>query len=264
MLHEENFVREYKDFMKTQEVRGNAINLPLPEGDAWKWKEGRVFEIRGIEDEVFSGLNGERVFYYQNMKISRRKRDRVAQVIVGADGKVEREPFAVPRGSMAVFSTKRLEVPYRYTAGGLNLVDVIKSAEGLLYCYTVPKSNLYEVNRLALIASTRSLEHHKGVAIATWNLGVARVMVVPYKIGRKYVGSKILLVKDTMSFDEELMTLLRFWVEQKIMPIPTDFVTEQGNIVYKVMEPKIYDYDEVDQQSVLDKQNQGIETLEEA
>lgn len=205
----------------------NIMDVPVPEwaNDPKGLKE-KVFEVRGVDNLLFEPLNDTTVRYIPGKEPKRRKLNRVGKF----EGEFERVP--TPTGSLPVFSDVMLPIPFGYNGTehpGYNSAD--KYSQG--YMYLLPKKVLYPVNFCALTISTKRVQSFNSASVRLADFSLLYVSVVPYRPWVNYTQTRILKVKGSTDFAEEISEIYNLWLAQGYVLDLSMFVVENINLAFQ-------------------------------
>ena len=309
-----------------------VFSLPLPpQAGEWSVKPYSLLQVQGfsraevlpqyvVSDplfEVFSVLESSQVAFQRGVKLFRYRTDSVNERVVNArTGKFEVESVPVSNGSVVVFSSQPVQVPFgartsafafghvgatvqgnagvscsvsrsgsrgESATGSSGLVsqdsvsagsskssgsvlpagfgsvssqdssflqvpqvsprsrervkvsDMVGSfedrvSEDFPFVYAVPRELLFEVSQCALAVSSSRLDCFEGYRFNSFADGTLFLLVVPFKKSSSFVNTRILAVKSSTDFKDEISSIVNFWVKEKVIPSPADFkvLSEDG------------------------------------
>ena len=297
-----------------------VFSLPLPpQAGAWSVKPYSLLQVQGfyriealpqhvVSDplfETFSVLEFSQVAFQRGVKLFRYRTDSVNERVVNArTGKFEVESVPVSNGSVVVFSSRQVQVPFgartsafafghvgatvqgnagvsRGESSGLvpqdsvfsgsskssgsvlpagfgsvssqdsslpkvpqvsprsrervKVSDMVGSfedrvSEDFPFVYAVPSELLFEVSQCALAVSSSRLDCFEGYRFNSFADGTLFLSVVPFKKSSSFVNTRILAVKSSTDFKDEISSIVNFWVKEKVIPSPADFkvLSEDG------------------------------------
>lgn len=301
-----------------------VFSLPLPpQAGEWSVKPYSLLQVQGfsrgevlpqhvVSDplfETFSVLESSQVAFQRGVKLFRYRTDSVNERVVNVrTGKFEVEAVPVSNGSVVVFSSRQVRVPFgartsafafghvgatvqgnagvsrgesrgessvsvsqdSVSAGsskssgsvlpaGFGLVssqdssflqvpqvfprsrervkvsDMVGSfedrvSEDFPFVYAVPRELLFEVSQCALAVSSSRLDCFEGYRFKSFADGTLFLSVVPFKKSSSFVNTRILAVKSSTDFKDEISSIVNFWVKEKVIPSPADFkvMSEDG------------------------------------
>lgn len=246
---EDIFAREFRETLRrlaaqpggrlhVSELHNPLTELSIP--------VGRPFEVDGIEDSLFSKLNGAEVYALGKVKPERYVYERTGKRKVDLHGNEVTEVPTTPKGSLWVRTDRKIDIPYRFKDGdkGFNYANAWRNAPGPhKYVYAVPKENLYSITLSALAVSVRTMKCFSGYTFKSWHFGNLNLAVIPYNPNAKYTDTVILGTKKGIDYDQEINKFVGFQVEAGIIPrIPNYYVNGTENLVYKEMVPSYSDY----------------------
>lgn len=301
-----------------------VFSLPLPpQAGEWSVKPYSLLQVQGfsrgevlpqhvVSDplfEAFSVLEFSQVAFQRGVKLFRYRTDSVNERVVNArTGKFEVEPVPVSNGSVVVFSSRQVQVPFgartsafafghvgatvqgnagvsrgesrgessvsvsqdSVSAGSskssgsvlpagfgsvssqdssflqvpqvsprsrerVKVSDMVGSfedrvSEDFPFVYAVPRELLFEVSQCALAVSSSRLDCFEGYRFNSFADGTLFLSVVPFKKSSSFVNTRILAVKSSTDFKDEISSIVNFWVKNKVIPSPSDFkvLSEDG------------------------------------
>ena len=300
-----------------------VFSLPLPpQAGEWSVKPYSLLQVQGfsraevlpqhvVSDslfEAFSVLESSQVAFQRGVKLFRYRTDLVNERVVNVrTGKFEVEPVPVSNGSVVVFSTQQVKVPFGArtsafafghvgaTAQGnagvsrsesrgasttdssvsvssgsskssgsvlpagfgsvssqdssflqvpqvsprsrerVKVSDMVGSfedrvSEDFPFVYAVPRELLFEVSQCALAVSSSRLDCFEGYRFNSFDDGTLFLSVVPFKKSSSFVNTRILAVKSSTDFKDEISSIVNFWVKKKVIPSPANFkvLSEDG------------------------------------
>ena len=103
-------------------------------------------------------------------------------------------------------------------------------SEDFPFVYAVPRELLFEVSQCALAVSSSRLDCFEGYRFNSFADGTLFLSVVPFKRSSSFVNTRILAVKSSTDFKDEISSIVNFWVKEKVIPSPADFkvLSEDG------------------------------------
>ena len=301
-----------------------VFSLPLPpQAGEWSVKPYSLLQVQGfyriealpqhvVSDplfEAFSVLESSQVAFQRGVKLFRYRTDSVNERVVNVrKGKFEVESVPVSNGSVVVFSSRQVRVPFgaRTSAfafghvgatvqgnAGVSRGDSVTGSSGLVpqdsvsagsskssgsvlpagfgsvssqdssipkvpqvsprsrervkvsdmvgsfedrvsedfpFVYAVPRELLFEVSQCALAVSSSCLDCFEGYRFNSFADGTLFLSVVPFKKSSSFVNTRILAVKSSTDFKDEISSIVNFWVKEKVIPSPADFkvLSEDG------------------------------------
>lgn len=96
-------------------------------------------------------------------------------------------------------------------------------SEDFPFVYAVPRELLFEVSQCALAVSSSRLDCFEGYRFNSFADGTLFLSVVPFKKSSSFVNTRILAVKSSTDFKDEISSIVNFWVKKKVIPSPSDF-----------------------------------------
>ena len=301
-----------------------VFSLPLPpQAGEWSVKPYSLLQVQGfsraevlpqhvVSDplfEAFSVLESSQVAFQRGVKLFRYRTDSVNERVVNVrTGKFEVEAVSVSNGSVVVFSTQQVKVPFgartsafafghvgatvqgnagvsRGESRGESSVSVSQDSvssglskssgsvlpagfgsvssqdssflqvpqvssrsrervkvsdmvgsfedrvsEDFPFVYAVPRELLFEVSQCALAVSSSRLDCFEGYRFNSFADGTLFLSVVPFKKSYSFLNTRILAVKSSTDFKDEISSIVNFWVKEKVIPSPADFkvLSEDG------------------------------------
>lgn len=301
-----------------------VFSLPLPpQAGEWSVKPYSLLQVQGfsrgevlpqhvVSDplfETFSVLESSQVAFQRGVKLFRYRTDSVNERVVNVrTGKFEVEAVPVSNGSVVVFSTQQVKVPFGARTSGfafghvgatvqgnagvsrgesvpdsagsfsqdsvssgsskysgsvlpagfgsvssqdssflqvpqvsprsrerVKVSDMVGSfedrvSEDFPFVYAVPRELLFEVSQCALAVSSSRLDCFEGYRFNSFADGTLFLSVVPFKKSSSFVNTRILAVKSSTDFKDEISSIVNFWVKNKVIPSPADFkvLSEDG------------------------------------
>ena len=301
-----------------------VFSLPLPPAAGeWSVKPYSLLQVQGfsrgevlpqhvVSDplfETFSVLESSQVAFQRGVKLFRYRTDSVNERVVNVrTGKFEVEAVPVSNGSVVVFSSRQVRVPFgartsafafghvgatvqgnagvsrgesrgessvsvsqdSVSAGSskssgsvlpagfgsvssqdssflqvpqvssrswerVKVSDMVGSfedrvSEDFPFVYAVPRELLFEVSQCALAVSSSRLDCFEGYSFNSFADGTLFLSVVPFKKSSSFVNTRILAVKSSTDFKDEISSIVNFWVKEKVIPSPADFkvLSEDG------------------------------------
>ena len=301
-----------------------GFSLPLPpQAGEWSVKPYSLLQVQGfsrveglpqhvVSDplfETFSVLESSQVAFQRGVKLFRYRTDSVNERVVNVrTGKFEVESVPVSNGSVVVFSSRQVQVPFgartsafafghvgatvqgnagvsrgEYVADSsvsvsqdsvsagsskssgsvlpagfgsvssqdssllqvsqvsprsrerVKVSDMVGSFEDRVsvdfpFVYAVPRELLFEVSQCALAVSSSRLDCFEGYRFNSFADGTLFLSVVPFKKSSSFLNTRILAVKSSTDFKDEISSIVNFWVKKKVIPSPSDFkvLSEDG------------------------------------
>ena len=260
------FEAEFKRATAISSRYKNIYEIEIPSGIGKESKK-EAYLIKGVTDKDFMFLNGMTAYKFpSNFALKRRSIDkRTRKFARGEDGKFKYESFSVPQGSMVVIAdVGSQDIPFErfvHFTGGFGFVDFKKGPNSTDYIYIVPKANLYGASQTALAMSVKHMKNYSGMGYVTWDNGVIYLHVIPYRPGRKYVGTRILKTKiGTTVYSREISEIISFWESKGIVPALGACVMADGtNIALRPTEVGYDGFSPYDLLAVGDKELYGDE-----
>ena len=103
-------------------------------------------------------------------------------------------------------------------------------SEDFPFVYAVPRELLFEVSQCALAVSSSRLDCFEGYRFNSFADGTLFLSVVPFKKASSFVNTRILALKSSTYFKDEISYIVNFWVKEKVIPSPDNFkvLSEDG------------------------------------
>lgn len=218
---------------------------------------GRKAYIKGIAEPYFSDLNSScsQCGYfeqgYQSVCKANRDKDvcprRTVEIAKGSTfekkvsinnngsssyrrdsrGNIMTNTITLEPGFVAVYSPVNIHLPNKiekrgnmvpYTpTKGYSFIEAVETPRGKRYLYSVPKECVYPVELCALVISlNRHTAFYKGCKVALTNGHFVYLYSIPYKY-KENKGYRVIGAKTNPNFDEEMNTLLDFWIKKEIL-----------------------------------------------
>lgn len=228
---DEIFAREFKLSRNRLGEYLSLFELGLKKG---KLPKNDFYRVLGVTDDYYSQLNNTNVMILRGAKLERRLLSSTGGFRTDSLGKLIKQTVSLPKGSVAVLSSVRLGLPYRYKLEGYDYVDYIDNLneQGEIisrrYVYILPKANLHKVNLNALALSNRPMKSYSGIKIATWGVGFLYLNIIPYKPKKQYQNTVVLSVKNSLDFSKEIGIALNDLVKLGLISEPYEYVLDTG------------------------------------
>lgn len=216
------FSTEFKKMMDDRRAIAKPFSIaklpipPHPSLTAVK-PRGKKALIKGITEMFFDRLNNTEVEFLVKTSLKKRKVLSDGSFKRNEKGDIETIDIAVPRGSVAVISdisiglTRTVDGKVHKVSEGFRYVDFISNAKGRKYIYIVPRQYVYRLNMGALILTmNKRRNYYKGVKLALQNGSYIYAYAIPYQY-REMMDVRILSLKSSCMFDEELNVLMQGW-----------------------------------------------------
>lgn len=234
---DELFYKEFRETVNGRRAQMGAsakyqiTNLPIPRGALSKEgipKTPLVF-IRGIKGVPFyEALNNTEAQLVKKANIKKR--------VVNSDGSFRKDDrgnfvtkdVTVKKGFVAILSTVNIQLrkfeetehgkrEIRFPEG-YSYVDYIDTNVGRKYIYIVPKSCVYKENMCALIITNNTHRvFYRCCKLMLQNGQPVYVYLIPYKRYSDLSAYRVLNVKASLDFGNEVSCLLRYWIEQGVI-----------------------------------------------
>ena len=258
---EDIFIKEFKDEIRGSSHNKDIYSLPLPiECNDWYVSETDLYKVADIDVQYFDALNGAYVSgLKKGVKPVRRVIDRATRdYAVDKNGNIKTEDVVIPAKSIVILSDVKIKLPYEIYIkptkeyAGYLYIDFITGSDGnVYYMYAIPAEKLHKVNQTALAISMKNMKSYDGMKYLTWERGTVFVCVIPYKPGKEYVATKILVTRVGLDYSNELNILLNFWQRTGVIPDLLLTETEYGDNLAKAGIYISYDsYDELSENAV--------------
>lgn len=201
----------------------------------------KLFAVQGVSVDLFQPLEGTEVLHDPSVPTLARTFDKVGKI------SEELRSVTVPYGSLAVLSDIRLPIPYGYSGeSGYSSVD--HTPQG--YLYILPKEVLHPIQKAALAISTRKLKSYFSASLRLRDFSLIYLSIIPYRPGQTYTQTRILAVKDSTDFSEEITALYEFWVDSEVCDDVSMYSVNlaEGNLLFQTNFPDLT-YNRVSQPS---------------
>lgn len=219
--------REFKRMMAARKSVAKSINildLPVPPQFSDMQVPKRVIvSFRGIKEPFFDKLEGTMAELVGRTQLSKRKYLADGSFQKDTNGKFITTPVTVPQTSVAILSTvsiglrREVNGKVHKVSDGFKYVDYVETKVGRKYIYIVPRDFTYRLNLCALILTpNRRRMFLKGARIALQNGDFTYLYVVPFRF-REQGDARVLGVKNSYNFDQEVDALVKHWTEQGVM-----------------------------------------------
>lgn len=245
------FYEEFKEltrfkYAKLPENQRRLSVIPIPNlfdpalGFNCSQMKGRQVLIHGIEEQGsligkgYDQLNGKYCAYLPKAKLRRKKFNKQGY-IKDDKGNFVYDDIALPRGSVAIVTDTQVMVKLDYREGeGFKYIDTIRKGTQVFYKYVVPRKYCYEVNRCALVLSGTQLKAiYTGYKIVLTNGLTVYLCVIPYKPNRQDTAYKVLAMKASYNFRDEIHYIVKQWQRVGVMyPVDLTQLSKPINGVY--------------------------------
>lgn len=245
---DECFVRDFKEMMAARRSvcqGANIPGLPVPKFDKAVAGElkGHMFLIRGIKEEYFDKLNGEEVQQVAKGNLTKRIAGSDGKFLLDKKGQPRTQDVTVPSGSIVILSSRSIglknwvmvkgEKKKHKPTEGFAYVDFVETKSGRKYMYIIPKNYVYRLNMCALVLTPNTRRvFYKGSRLALQNGSYIFMYVVPYTY-RNSQEARVIGIKSSPNFDEEVRMLLEGWVHRGVLfnPSLTQLDEQVGGLV---------------------------------
>ena len=227
----ENLIKEFKRNISRNNSYLNVFQLPVPESlsDAKSVNKPAIAKIP-LGVEYFEDLNEEVLEVRpRGTQFKRRFIKSDGSFRTDKEGNFLTEDVPLPKGSVAVLSTKVLGIPYNYEfPEGYGYVDFLDTDDGngktvRKFIYFLPAEFIYPLNMCDLVLSSKTLKGYEVSTVQTWREGKVFLGVVPYKPNRTYTNTRILAIKRGLDFSDEVAELIKHWYSRGIISNPNEY-----------------------------------------
>lgn len=225
------FSKEFKDMMfgrksiSMNNPNFSFLNIPTPHIGSMRKEAPKtpLALVRNISEPYFDKLNNSEVQIVGKSTLYKRKVKSDGTFWVDDNGKFVTDEIHVPSTSVGVLSDipigirrfiyddngNKVEVK---VSEGFKYVDYIEKGGKRKYIYIIPKEYVYKLSLCALILTpNRHRVFYKGCRLALQSGNYVYMYVIPFTARNVDRGYKILGVKSTFVFDEEVKLLLKYW-----------------------------------------------------
>lgn len=264
---DEQFAREFKRTTSTltSQIGGKYPISELPSVlPNLTVDEGQFYKVEGIENEIFSVMNGRKVIRATGIKPERSVFDRAGKRKYDIDGNALTEKVTTPGGSVFVRTDEIVPIPFKFSDPEYTYANRLPEAIGskYTYMYSIPKRHLYRMNRVALAVSSKTLKCYKGFQFKTWHYGTVTLAVIPYNANRTYTDTVILGTKNTIDFNAEITVWVNRMVDLGIVPnIPDFFINGYENLVVTELNPTYTEFEELSMVSLDEEKSVSYSTI---
>ncbi|PHE64327.1 hypothetical protein COF68_05655 [Bacillus toyonensis] len=249
---DKNFAKEFKQLMMElrNETSLNIRDLPTP------FSKPALLDkvyVKGIEDEIYSKLNGKFVV--------RSKKSSITRNIYRNNGEIKTTTnYVAKEGNVLIITTENLRLPFRYKASDpkLEYVDFRESDGQRTFIYSIPKDYLYLTKQTALVlAQNTKRSHYGGLRLTLTNGYDIYLYIVSLNNVREREGNVPLVTKTGDDYREELDKLQNFWLQKAIIfpknTLELDMpIKDTTNLGYKIIEP-VDEYTGIDEYSIKER-----------
>lgn len=222
------FVREFRDMMNVRrsivlsmEHGFSLSDIPVPVLNCSHMGVPKrpLALVKGVKEKFFERLNGREVYLVGKTMLKKRQ--------VLSDGTFRRDSngnfvyMHVPVNKDCVAVLSDLSIGLRgYVNGkkhvvseGFKYVDFLEKNGKRWYIYILPKKYVYRLNLCALMLSfNKRRNYYVGYRFALQNGHYVYLYVVPFRY-RENAAGRVLCVKSSFDFSQEIECLVRYWVE---------------------------------------------------
>lgn len=243
---EENFAREFNKTIAKLPKQPSILDMynPLKEVEM---PLGKSYIIDGIEDEVFSKLNGAQVQDLGKIVPELSVFDARGKRKTDVNGNVVKNKAKLPKGSLFIRADRKVDIPFKYAdqETDYGYADAwVEAPDGLKYVYAVPKSTLFRVNMTALVVSSKHVKAYNGYTLKTWHYGQITIAVIPYNVSAKYTNTNILVIGTGIDYDSLIKEYISRLEKKGIVPKIEYFGIDSGlnNLVFGTIAPSYSEY----------------------
>lgn len=229
--------------------------------------------VKGVTDEYYGKLNNSEVVILPRMNLTRKKVGSNGRPII-KENRVVTEEVDVPHSCVAIVSTQRLGVPFKYQSKEKFIyVDVIKDKKGVLnYIYIIPRKYCYKLNQVALVLSLNKMRaYYGGMSLALQNGVTVYLYTIPYKPKSNGVSNqnrtyRILSTKTDVNFDKELNEILNLWGRNRYifdfnMCTLSESVKGRGNVAFENFAPTIEVFQRYNPDVSLERTSETVDSI---
>lgn len=219
---EQIFAKEFKQMTQERQAMSGVLDIrgiAVPKFACGIDSKRRIL-IKGIDDEFYGKLNDEPVVYWARPNLKRRKFGAGGAFLRDKNGNLIIEDVALPQGSVAVISKRRIGVPLKHKPSddGLKYIDCVGKSESIKYIYTIPKKYCYLMKQCAFVISlTRLRNFYAGCSIVLQSGHTIYVHVIPYNPTKESHNYRVLATKTSCNFKDEYNQLMQFWIDNNII-----------------------------------------------
>lgn len=212
--------------LKAESGPVDLYSIPMPESLRHKLvvEKRDMVTISTIEDEYYGKLGNTVALLWGKGKLMRRKYDYKGEFITDKNGNFIWKDVTCPNNCVAIVSDKSIGVPTDHKCSEpFEYVDMVTKEEAgkkiHKFVYIVPRKYCYKINQTALVLSFTKLRvYYFGVALAMQNGHTLYVYTIPYKPTQgTYHNYRILMSKPSLSYEEELAEIQKYWLENNII-----------------------------------------------
>lgn len=227
LTNEDLFIREFRKMMRERSAVYGAfhnLNFPLPDlPTLYPVPKYTMVLVKGVKEPFFDRLNGEEVFLLRRGSLKKRQVLSDGTFRVNEKGDYVYDTITVPQDSAPILSKRSIGLR-RIVNGrehkvsqGYKYVDYVDTKQGRRYIYIVPKQHIYRLNLCTLILTPyRRRAYYKGCRLAFQNGIYLYLYVVPFKY-RETESARVIGVKASVNFDQEVSQIISYWMEQNIL-----------------------------------------------
>lgn len=217
------FFNEFTQMMRQlKSINGNVSLSDIPLSDDLAKKcvvlNKQLVRIKGITDEVYSGLNDTTAILWVKPNLARRKYDSAGKFIQ-KDGKYVFEEVDVPHECVAIISDKQLGVKTKYKPVEKFVYVDFLTKDGddnkRKYIYIVPRKYCFKVTQTALIVSHNKMTRafYSGVSVSCQNGNILFLYVIPFMPSSTQKAFRVLATgTDPNSLFNLAGEIFKYWV----------------------------------------------------
>ena len=204
------FYKEFNQMLlacRAYKPQVGLYDIPLPK--KYEIVSEPLVYIEGIEEELFTALNGTTVRRWNRGQLKKRKFDHEGKFIKKDDRYVTVD-VTIPQDCIAIISDKKLGIPTKYSSkDGFAYVDMLLNG----YCYIIPRKYCYKVNQTALVLSWNKLRtYYSGISLALRNGQVLYMYIIPYHPSNMERSYRVIMTSDNTDYSNLVAELQQFWL----------------------------------------------------
>ena len=227
-------LKQYMTINRRKGLPFSVQEIPTPEGynidPDLKLKE---VAVKGLTEPFFDKLNGTKLTQLDKTTFQKPYYNSDGTVYE-RNGEKKYRDIDVKSGFIAVESPTNIGLkseiefrgkmrPHKPTVG-FEYINYRVVNGKKLYTYIIPKENIVKLNFCALVLSATLVDRYFGYKIAFTNGYFLNLLVIPYSNAKKNNNIKVLAIKNSVDFKEEIEKLTTYWVTKGIIFHP--YLTE--------------------------------------
>lgn len=229
---DEVFTKEFKEMMSARRAKNIEFNMNqlfIPKFTTMQSgaPKGTIALVQGVKEPYFEELNDSEVVILPRGSVEKRKVMGNGEFEKDKNGEYVTFSVAVPKDSVAVISSRNIRLKRIIKEGdtsrkhtpsqGYRYIDYKDTPMGRRFIYLIPKVHVYKLNLAALVITPNKRRvFYKGSQLALQNGTFIYMYVVPYSY-RKSQDARVIGVKSSVDFDQEVNTILRSWIDLNIL-----------------------------------------------